>query len=86
LKKGESVEIFDTFYVDDTFGNEEMLEFKELEITIQAYAVQTHSLDSCYEAMLEAFGNKFGDLAPLPDESGPDVPTPENPSDPSGPK
>jgi hypothetical protein len=86
LKKGESVQIFDTFFVDDTFGNTEMLQFKELEITIQAYAVQTHSLESCYEAMLEAFDNKFGNLAPIPDDSGPDAPDPDVPSGPSGPK
>jgi hypothetical protein len=86
LKKGESVQIFDTFFVDETFGNAEMLEFKELEITIQAYAVQTHSLESCYEAMLEAFDNKFGNLAPIPDDSGPDAPDPDVPSGPSDPK
>lgn len=66
LKKGESVEVFDTFYVDDTFGNTEMLELKELTITVQAYAVQTFGFNSCYEAMISAFGNKFGTLVQEP--------------------
>ena len=66
LAKGESVTVFDTFYVDDTFGNTEMLELKELKITVQAYAVQTFGFSSCYEAMLTAFGNRFGALAPIP--------------------
>lgn len=63
VKKGESVTVFDTFFVDEYFGNTEMLEFIDFEITVQAYGVQTFGLSSCYEAMIEAFGDKFGALA-----------------------
>lgn len=59
LEKGASVELFDTFIVNSAFGNEEMLEFRELKITVQAFAVQTFGFDSCFEAMNNAFFEHF---------------------------
>ena len=59
LKKGESVELFDTFFIDGFFGNEEMQEFKEFKITVQAFGVQTFGFSSCLEAMEGAFTEHF---------------------------
>ena len=59
LKMGESVNVFDTMLIDPTFGNSEMLEFRDLNVTIQAFAVQTYGFDSCYAAMLGAFNEHF---------------------------
>ena len=60
---GESVEIFDTLYINKFFGNNEMLEFKEFKITVEAYATQTNGFGSCYEAMTTAFPTRFGAIA-----------------------
>ena len=59
LGKDESVEIFDTFFVDSMLGNEEMKEFRELKITVQAFAVQKFGFSSCLEAMNGAFSEHF---------------------------
>lgn len=62
MTSGESVEIFDTFFIDSYFGNEEMQEFRELKITVQAFAVQEYGFSSCLEAMCEAFPERFAAL------------------------
>lgn len=63
LANGESVEIFDTFFVDSDFGNVHMQEFRELKVTVQAFGVQQFGFLSCYEAMTEAFPNNFSGCA-----------------------
>ena len=59
MAPGESVELFDTFYVDHEFGNVEMREFKDFKITVQAFAVQKQGFLSCLEAMTTAFSSNF---------------------------
>lgn len=59
LAKGESVELFDTMLINAMFGNEEMQEFREMKITVQAFAVQTFGFSSCLDAMRTAFGEHF---------------------------
>ena len=59
LLPGESVEIFNTMFIDEFFGNEQMQEFRNLTVTVQAYAVQTYGFSSCLEAMGTAFRNRF---------------------------
>ena len=59
LTSGESVTIFDTFKIDSLFGDAEMKEFRELKITIQAFAVQEYGFLNCLEAMSRAFPDRF---------------------------
>lgn len=56
---GDEVEVFDTFYIDPMFGNVEMQEFKELKITVQAFAVQEYGFVDCLSAMSTAFPEHF---------------------------
>lgn len=62
MASGETVEVFDTFFIDPYFGNEEMQEFRELKITVQAFAVQEYGFSSCLEAVCEAFPERFDPL------------------------
>lgn len=55
----ESVMIFDTLSIHPMFGNAEMQEFRDLKVTVQAFAVQTFGFSSCLEAMTEAFPEHF---------------------------
>jgi predicted ribosomally synthesized peptide with SipW-like signal peptide len=57
--KNESVTVFEEFFVMNEFGNREMQEFKELKLTVQAFAVQQFGFSSCYEAMRAAFSSHF---------------------------
>lgn len=67
LAKDESVELFDTLTFHPMFGNEQMKEFKEFSITVQAFAVQTFGFDSCFDAMIGAFGAEhFSAVVPTP--------------------
>lgn len=59
---GESVELFDTLNIDMYFDNEEMQEFRDLKITVQAFAVQTFGFSSALEAMEGAFAEHFGNI------------------------
>ena len=59
LNSGESVEIFDTLFIDNEFGNEEMQHFRELKVTVQAFAVQKYGFSDCYKAMNGAFEDYF---------------------------
>ena len=62
VAKGESVELFDTLIINEMFGNAEMQEFRELKITIQAFAVQKFGFSSSIEAMEGAFGEYFDNI------------------------
>ena len=65
LLTGESVEIFNTMFIDPEFSNTDMQELANLEITVQAFAVQTFGFESCYAAMCRAFPEYFGAVAPI---------------------
>ena len=66
IEKDESVLLFDTMTIHPLFGNEQMVEFKELSITVQAFAVQTFGFSDCYSAMSTAFGEYFVKCAANP--------------------
>ena len=68
LLKDESVELFDTMSIDPMFGNAEMQEMANLEITVQAFAVQTFGFESCYAAMCQAFPNHFAKVTVAPQQ------------------
>ena len=59
LNPGEEVEVFTTVKIDPTFGNVEMQEFRDLKVTVQAFAVQQYGFSSCLEAMNAAFSSYF---------------------------
>ncbi|MBR5874705.1 MAG: SipW-dependent-type signal peptide-containing protein [Oscillospiraceae bacterium] len=56
---GTKVVLFDTITIPATWGNEQMAKLANLEITVDAYAVQAHGFKDCYEAMTTAFGTVF---------------------------
>ncbi len=60
LLVGEEVELFDTMTILPEFTNTDMQELGELQITVQAFGVQTFGFDSCFDAMVEAFPEYFG--------------------------
>ena len=60
LMMGEEIQLFNTMTVDPEFTNTDMQEFAHLEITVQAFAVQTFGFDDCYTAMCAAFPEHFG--------------------------
>ena len=64
LETGESILLFDTMEVDPLFTNSDMQEFANLEITVQAFAVQTIGFDGAYAAMCRAFPEHFGAVSP----------------------
>lgn len=66
LGKDETVEIFDTLVVNSMFGNSEMYEFRELRVTVQAFAVQKFGFSSCLDAMTNAFTEHFTNATALP--------------------
>ena len=66
IEKDSSVLIFDTMTIHPLFGNEQMKEFRELSITVQAFAVQTFGFSDCYSAMNAAFGEHFAKCAANP--------------------
>lgn len=59
LQKGESVTLFDTMVVNELFGNAEMRELSQLNITIQAFAVQKFGFNDSHSAMHRAFEDHF---------------------------
>ncbi|MBQ3221019.1 MAG: hypothetical protein IJB34_03570 [Clostridia bacterium] len=62
VDSGEHVTVFDTMFIDPLISGEEMQEFVQLTLTVQAFAVQTYGFDDCYTAMRVAFGDHFGNL------------------------
>ena len=56
---GSSVMLFDTFCVPAEWNNAEMQELRELTIKVEAFGVQTFSLESCFAAMTDAFPTHF---------------------------
>ena len=64
LVRDAEVEIFDTMTILTDFTNADMSELAELEITVQAFAVQTFGFNDSFTAMTEAFPEHFGKLKP----------------------
>ncbi len=64
LQKGEQIELFDTMEISPDFSGAQMQEFAQLEITVQAFAVQTFGFADSYTAMTRAFGDHFAKVAP----------------------
>lgn len=63
LESGETVEVFDTLTMNEFFGNNEMQEFRDFKVTIQAFAVQKFGFATGFEAMREAFSDRFSVLS-----------------------
>lgn len=59
LAANESVTVFDTMTINPEYDNEQMMELAQLNITVQAFAVQTFGFGNCYEAMNKAFTEHF---------------------------
>jgi len=59
LEKNGSVTVFDNMTVPAEWGSDDMKELAQLNITIQAFAVQEHGFSDCYTAMREAFPAHF---------------------------
>ena len=63
LAKDGKLVLFDTMAILDEFTTADMQELAELEITVQAFAVQTYGFDNAYDAMTRAFPTYFGALS-----------------------
>ncbi len=59
LESDKTVLLFDTFTVPAEWNNTEMRELEDLKIKVEAFAVQTFNLDSCFGAMTDAFPDYF---------------------------
>ena len=55
----ESVTLFEKLSIPAAWGNEEMKQIADLEITVDAYAVQVQTFVDCFDAMTTAFANDF---------------------------
>lgn len=56
---GDTTVLFDTLTMDENWDNEEMALLNGMQINVNAYAVQAHGFDSCFEAMTAAFDGTF---------------------------
>ena len=59
LEPGKSVTIFDHINFDREWSNSDMQQLSDFTIHVQAFGVQTLDLDSCFDAMTEAFPTHF---------------------------
>lgn len=59
VKSGESVVVFDHINIPAYWSGTEMQQLANLRIDIEAFGVQTYQLDSCFQAMAEAFPEHF---------------------------
>lgn len=62
-EKDKEIELFDTMTVLSDFTNSDMRELAGLEITVQAFAVQTYGFENVYYAMTRAFPEHFKKLS-----------------------
>ena len=53
--KNDEVKLFDSITIPATWGNNEMANFRGLQITVQAYATQTFGFDNATVALKTAF-------------------------------
>lgn len=56
---GDAVVLFENFFINAGWDNEEMAELKELSVQIQAFATQEYGFKDCFTAMTTAFPNEF---------------------------
>lgn len=56
---GNSVVVFDHINIPDYWSGAEMQHLANLRIDIEAFGVQTYQLESCFNAMTEAFPEQF---------------------------
>lgn len=61
-EKDAEIELFDTMEIFPEFDSTDMKELAGLEITVQAFAVQTFGFENVYFAMTRAFPDHFGKL------------------------
>lgn len=59
VQAGESVQLFDHVILPSEWTNDDMQHLEDLEIHVQAFGVQTLQLESCLQAMTEAFPTHF---------------------------
>ena len=64
LVPGDEIVLFNKMTIDPEFSNTQMQELANLEITVQAFAVQTYGFESSYAAMCRAFPTYFENVAP----------------------
>lgn len=57
--KGDSSVVFDAMDIPMELSNEDMQEFIDFKIRVEAFASQTEGFDSCFEAMNTAFPEHF---------------------------
>ena len=55
FKEGDSATLFDTLYIPAEWGNEQLSEFAEFELTVTAFGVQASGIADCVTAMISAF-------------------------------
>lgn len=58
-EQGQSEMLFNHVNISDEWNNEAMQELRELKIDIRAFASQTQSMESCFDAMTKAFPEYF---------------------------
>ena len=61
MTEDESVTLFEKMEIPADWDNAEMAYLKDLSIKVEAYAVQQHGFDSCFEAITAAFGQENDD-------------------------
>ena len=59
LVSGEEVTLFSEMFIPMDLTNEEMKEFVQLTVTVQAFAVQTYGFENAYQAVRAAFPDYF---------------------------
>ena len=62
IAEDEKVVLFEKLSIPKEWDNDEMKEFKNLSITIDAFAVQAYGFNNCFDAMTTAFGGQNGEF------------------------
>ena len=59
LETDETAVLFDTIEIKDKWTNADMAQLEDLEINVDAYAVQAYGFHNCFDAMTAAFPDDF---------------------------
>ena len=59
LAPEQSVMLFEELVINPEWNNDQMANISNMSITVDAYAVQVQTFDTCLKAMTTAFGNAF---------------------------
>ena len=59
MSTNDEVIVFEQIYFDPILDHNQMTEFSQLKITVQAFATQKFGFDDCYTAMRSAFDSHF---------------------------